>query len=396
MTAITPDLLQPLQSCLTAFRHDLHQHPELGFREQRTAGKIAAALREFGLETHEGVGKTGVVGILRCGSGPAIGLRADMDALPIDETNTFSHASITANAMHACGHDGHSTMLLGAARYLAKTRCFAGTVVFIFQANEEHGLGARAMLEDDFLTRFPVDEVYAIHNLPGVATGTFLTRSGAICCSESLFSIAITAQGGHSSMPHKCVDAILVGSGVVQALQTIASRTLAPGDGSVVSVTDFVTDGLRNVIAGHTLITGDVRARTKDARIQIERSMRQLVDGICQAHGCQAEVSFTTEFVETVNDASATEAAISAATRVSSTVDGNCEPMSFSEDFAWFLQHRPGCLLLLGNGEDGPQGQTLHAAGYDFNDELLTIGAAFWCQLVVQRLSSNTHDQTTK
>lgn len=369
---------------LTVMRQAFHRDPELGFQEVRTKAKVADLLRDLGLEVHEGAG---VIGVLRAGGGNrAIGLRADMDALPITEISTHDYVSQNAGTMHACGHDGHMTMLLGAAETLVKDRDFDGTVVFIFQPNEEHGLGARAMIDEGLLEQFPIDEVYAIHNLPGAAVGQVSTRVGQICASESLFEIEITGQGGHASMPHVGVDAITVGAEMVQALQTIVSRKLAPSAGAVVSVTEFLTDGQRNVLPGHATLKGDVRARLPTDRDNIERFMRQIVNGVAATHGISAKMTFDTEFIETVNAEVPAQAVVTAAKAASLEAIGDRQPMSFSEDFAHFCVAVPGCFMLLGNGETGPHGQPLHSADYDFNDVLLPIGAALWAQLVRDRL----------
>lgn len=252
---------------LTEMRRQFHRRPELGFQEDTTKALVADHLRSLGIEVHEGVG---VVGVLRKGTGNrAIGLRADMDALPILETSTHDYPSETPGVMHACGHDGHMTMLLGAAEKLAQDAAFDGTVVFLFQPNEEHGLGAQAMIDEGVLERFPVDEVYAIHNLPGAPVGQVSTRPGLICSSESLFEITVHGQGGHASMPQVGVDAITVGAELVTALQTIVARKLAPGAGVVVSVTEFVTDGQRNVLPGQAVLKGDVRARAPEDRLAV-------------------------------------------------------------------------------------------------------------------------------
>lgn len=369
---------------LTKLRRDFHMHPELGFQEKRTKARVSELLQSYGIEVHEGVG---VIGILKAGTGNrAIGLRADMDALPITEASTHGYASINPGVMHACGHDGHTTMLLGAAKALAETRDFDGTVVFIFQPNEEHGLGALAMIDEGVLERFPVEEVYAIHNLPGAPTGQVSTRDGLICSSESLFEIAVSGKGGHASMPQTGRDAITIASELVGTLQTIVSRKLAPGAGAVVSVTEFITDGQRNVLPSNATLKGDVRARSPEDRIEIEAIMRQMAQGAAIAHGVSIEVQFNTEFIETINATEPTQAVIRAAQASKLETIGDRQPMSFSEDFAHFCAAKPGCFLLLGNGEDGPNGQPLHSNDYDFNDELLPIGAKFWINLVRDRL----------
>lgn len=369
---------------LAALRRDFHRHPELGFSETRTKAKVAALMRAAGLEVYEGAG---VIGLLRAGNGNrAIGLRADMDALPITETSAHDYVSQVPGVMHACGHDGHMTMLLGAVERLATNPGFDGTVVFLFQPNEEHGLGAQAMIDEGVLARFPVEEIYAIHNLPGAPVGQVSTCEGLIASSESLFEIQITGQGGHASMPQAGRDAITVGAEMVQALQTIVARKLAPGAGAVISVTEFTADGTRNVLPGHATLSGDVRSRSTEDRVEIEQLMRQIVTGVAAAHGVQVEFDFRTEFIETINAPGPTEAVV----RISR--DAGCEtladrqPMSFSEDFAHFAAAVPGCFFLLGNGETGAHGQPLHASDYDFNDDLLEIGADLWVRLVRDRL----------
>lgn len=376
--------MSDFQEKLTKLRRDIHRHPELGFQEQRTKSLVADRLTQLGLEVHVGVG---VVGVLRAGSGNrSIGLRADMDALPIRETSTHDYTSNTPGVMHACGHDGHTTMLLGAAELLSTRPDFDGTVVFLFQPNEEHGLGAQAMISEGVLEDFPMQEVYAIHNLPGAPAGQLSTKSGQICASESLFEIKIQGQGGHASMPHVGVDAITVGAEIVSSLQTIVSRKLAPGAGAVVSVTEFNTDGQRNVLPGTAILKGDVRARIPDDRNSIQRFMQQIVDGMATAHNVQIGMTFNTEFIETINAETPTQAAIDIAQSTGLSTIANRTAMSFSEDFAHFCAAVPGCFLLLGNGETGAHAKPLHASDYDFNDALLSIGAEYWTNLVKARL----------
>ena len=372
------------EQVLTAMRQDFHRHPELGFKETRTKAKIAARLRELGLDVYEGAG---VVGILKAGTGNrAIGLRADIDALPIHETSTHDYVSETPGVMHACGHDGHTTMLLGAAELLSQSQDFDGTIVFLFQPNEEHGLGALAMLDEGVLERFPIEEVYGIHNLPGAPAGQISTRVGQICASENLFEITINGQGGHASMPHVGVDAITVGAEIVLALQTIIARKMPPSSGAVVSVTEFLTNGQRNVLPGQAILKGDARARQPDDRKALEKFMRQIVDGVAAAHGVSAHVSFVTEFIEAINAEAPTKAVVRASKSLGLDTIDNRPPMSFSEDFAHFSAAVPGCFLLLGNGDSGACGQPLHADDYDFNDAILPIGATFWAALAKDRL----------
>ena len=369
---------------LVEIRRDFHRFPELGFKEKRTKDKIIGYLKELGLDVHSGAG---IVGVLRSGEGSkVIGLRADMDALPIRETNTHDYVSNNTGVMHACGHDGHMAMLLGAAHKLSTNANFSGTIVFIFQPNEELGLGAKAMMDEGLLENFPIQEIYGMHNLPGVPTGELLTRSGIICSSESLFEIKIKGMGGHSSMPQLGRDAITIGSEVVQALQTIISRRIGSGSGAVVSVTEFVSNGQRNVLPGETILKGDVRTRRPDDRKKIELFLNQISNGIASAHDIEIEVSFETEFIETINHIKPTEAVLKTAKKSGLKIT-DCKPMSFSEDFAHFSNAVPGCFFLLGNGIDGANNKPLHSSDYDFNDDLLPIGADFWASLAKNCLS---------
>ncbi len=387
MTTITVDDLKYLEAELITFRHDLHRYPELGFEENRTAAKVAEQLDKAGLEVYTGIGGTGIVGVLRRGKGTdSILLRADMDALPIKEQCGHDHGSTHEGVMHACGHDGHTTMLLGGAKFLAETDCFSGTAYFLFQPNEEHGLGARAMLDDGVLDRFPADEVYGIHNLPGAPLGEFSTRVGDITSSETLFEIIIKGQGGHASMPQVGVDSILVGSVLVTALQTIVARKLAPHTGAVVSVTEFITDGARNVLPGKAVLKGDTRARNPEDRARVEHFMRQICNGVAATHDVEIDLNIRTEFVETINSPGPCETAMKAAAGLGLKTIPDRPNMSFSEDFGVFAAARPGCFILMGNGAKGPSGQPLHANNYDFNDDALVIGAAFWSRLVTERL----------
>ncbi len=387
MVDINPKALQSRHQMMVDFRRDLHRNPELGFEETRTATKLAEALRSMDIEVHEGIGGTGVVGVLRTGGGNrVVMLRADMDALPITETSTHGYPSEILGKMHACGHDGHTTMLLGAAHYLSENRPFDGTVIFLFQPNEEHGLGAKAMLKDGLIAQFQPDEVYGIHNLPGAPLGEFSTREGTVCASESQFAFEIFGQGGHASMPQVGVDAILVGSELVQALQNIVARKLAPSSGAVVSVTEFITDGQRNVLPGHAVLKGDTRSFTPDDRAKIEQLMRRIAKGIATAHDVRIEVRFQTEFMETINAAEQVKAAMQAAGGISDLVVPDRARMTFSEDFGCLSDAIPGCFILMGNGTKYPYNQPLHASDYNFNDDALTLGAAFWARLISERL----------
>lgn len=382
-----------LESAMREWRRDFHRFPETGFNEHRTAEKIATMLEDFGLEVHRSFGQTGVVGVLQRGNSTrSVGLRADIDALPINEKNTFDYCSRNEGVMHACGHDGHTSMLLGAAKYLAESSNIDGRVVFIFQPNEEHGLGAAAMIDEGLFDQFNVDSVFAMHNIPGMPLGEFATRAGAITASESLFEIDIKARGGHAALPHMGVDAIVVGSEVVSSLQTIVSRKLNPGLNGVVSVTEFITDGKRNVLPGHARLSGDARALSPQTNETVEKRMREIVSGICMAHGVEGSVKYDTIFPVVINSSEATDAAVQAAVTLAGAerVDRSCEPKLFSEDFAHMAHARPGCYILMGNGTEGTHSRPLHSADYDFNDDALVSGSSLWVTLVEQQLTRAT------
>jgi len=376
---------------MVRWRHHLHRFPETGFNEERTADYVAQVLTLLGLEVHRAIGRTGLVASLTVGHGSgAIGLRADMDALTITEfADGRAHASQHAGRMHACGHDGHMAMLLGAAQLLTQRRDFDGTVRFIFQPAEEHGRGAAAMLADGLLERFPIDEIYGAHNMPGMPTGHILTRPGGIMASEDNFVIRIQGRGGHAARPHMVIDPIVVGAEIVLALQTIVARSVDPGQSAVVSCTEFITDGIRNAIPTHVTIKGDTRSYAPEVQGVLERRMRELCDGICRAHGASCEVEYTHEFAPTVNWPECVPTAVAAATRVvgADRVSDDVSPMMASEDFGAFLRVVPGAFVFIGNGEgDSPGGVPLHNARYDFNDALLPIGARYFAELARVRL----------
>ena len=380
-----------MRETMQAWRHDIHRHPELAFEEHRTADKVAELLTGFGLEVHRSIGNTGVVGVLNKGSSErAIGLRADMDALKILEQNTFEYCSLSDGKMHACGHDGHTAMLLGAAHYLASEGAFDGTVVFIFQPAEEHGDGARAMIDDGLFERFPVDSVFAIHNFPSLATGKFAVRAGSIMAAEDNFEITINGVGCHAAMPHLGKDPIVIGSEIVTAMQSLVSRSLDPLDNAVVSFTEFLTNGTINVIPGQVILKGDTRSLTTAVQDHIESTMERIVSGICAAHGASYEFSYRHNFIPTVNTPDEAEIAANVARIVVGTenVVGDSRPIMGSEDFGYMLQSRPGAYLLLGNGEEGVGGCSLHNPAYDFNDDILSIGADFWVTLVATQLKA--------
>ncbi len=380
-----------LKAEMTTWRHHLHRHPEPGFSENQTALFVAELLKSWGIQVVDKIGKTGVLGILKKGhSDKSIGLRADMDALCIQELNQFSHRSQHENIMHACGHDGHTCMLLGAARKLAHDGEFDGTVYFIFQPAEEHGKGALAMIEDGLFERYQIDEIYGLHNLPGLDSGHFAIRAGAIMASESNFEIQIRGKGGHAATPHSGVDTLLLGSQIVVALQSIVSRNLSTLDQpAVVSVTEFITDGTVNVIPSNVTLKGDCRCFDDEAVALIESCMRRIVQGLCAAAGAEHELLFNTNFPATVNNPVQTDKAIMAARQAlgKDRVNGNCAPFTISEDFANMLRVRPGCYALLGNGGKHESGCALHNPYYDFNDDILADGAAYWVQLVENQLA---------
>jgi len=374
---------------MQGWRHDIHRHPELAFEENRTSQLVVQLLTEFGVEVHTGIGNTGVVGILKKGtSNRCIGLRADMDALKIQEDNTFEYKSVFDGKMHACGHDGHTAMLLGAAKLLSGDIEFDGTVVFIFQPAEEHGEGARAMIDDGLFERFPVDAVYAIHNFPSLAVGKFAVRAGSIMAAEDNFEITINGEGCHAAMPHLGKDPIVVGAQIVTAMQSLVSRSLNPMEHAVVSFTEFVTNGTVNVVPGQVVLKGDTRSLTPEVQVMIEATMSKIVGGVCAAYGVDYEFSYIRNFVPTINTANeASIAAKVAATVVGdNNVVGDSRAVMTSEDFGYMLQEKPGAYLLLGNGEKGIGGCSLHNPAYDFNDEILCIGADFWVALVQSEL----------
>ena len=376
--------LAELETRMTQWRHDLHRHPEFGFEESRTAAFVAETLRGFGLEVAEGVGGTGVVGTLKRGtSNRAIGLRADMDALRITEATGAEYASQHEGLMHACGHDGHTAMLLGAAQLLAEEGGFDGTVRFIFQPAEEWGQGATAMLDDGLLERFPFDEVYGLHNMPGLPIGMIETRAGAIMSAEDIFEITLSGQGGHASRPDWGREAMVPACALVLELQTIVARRLSPSDIAVVSVTEISTDGTRNALPSEARILGDCRSFNPDVSSKIEAEMRRICEGIAHAHGVQAQVEYRREFVPTINDAELAATMLNAATPISTTCAPRADPMTGSEDFARFLTHVPGCFAFIGNGEDCAP---LHSPRYDFNDAALLHGAQTHVAITRERL----------
>jgi len=373
---------------LTGWRRDLHAHPEIAFEEHRTSAFVAQTLESFGIEVHRGLAKTGVVGRLQAGTGNrAIALRADMDALPMDEHNQFDHRSTVGGMMHACGHDGHTTMLLGAAKYLAETKGFDGTVYFVFQPAEEAEGGGEVMVEEGLFEQFPAEAVFGLHNWPGMPTGQFAIAAGPMMAAFDVFDLKITGRGSHGAMPHQGVDAIVTAAQVVSALQTIASRNTDPLDAVVVSVTQIHGGDAYNIIPDSVVLKGTVRTFKDSVRDSVEPAMRRIAKGICAAAGGTMELTYHRRYPATVNNADETELALAAAAAVvgDTNIERHPTPSMGSEDFAYMLRARPGCYVWLGNGM-AEGGCMLHNPGYDFNDDVLPIGASYWATLVEQVL----------
>ena len=374
-----------LAADITEWRRDIHEHPEILFDTHRTSALVAEKLREFGCdEVAEGIGRTGVVGVIRgrdTGSGRVIGLRADMDALPMTEITGLSYASKTPGAMHACGHDGHTAMLLGAARYLAETRNFDGTAVVIFQPAEEGGGGGREMVEDGMMERFGIQEVYGMHNHPGLPVGDFFVRPGPMMAAADHLTIKVRGLGGHAAQPHVTIDPVVAASQIVLALQTIVSRTVDPLKSAVVSITSFHTDGHAfNVIPEQVELRGTVRTLDPAVQDLIEARIPILAEGIAAAHGATAEVVYQRNYPVTSNAAREADFAARVAASVvgENRVDKNPAPMMGAEDFSFMLNARPGAFVFVGNGDSAK----LHHPAYDFNDELIPVGCSYWAKLV--------------
>lgn len=358
---------------LIAFRRDIHAHPELAYSEHRTAARIAAALREIGLEVHEGIGGTGVVGVLRVGEGQrSLGLRADMDALPIDEQTNLPYASTHPGCFHGCGHDGHVAMLLGAARVLAADPQFSGTVNFIFQPAEEGEGGARAMIEDGLFDRFPCDRIYALHNWPALPAGTVQTRPGAIMGAADKFRIRLTGKGGHAGVPQDTPDTLLAAASLVQQLNTVVARAVPASAAAVLSVTEIHGGHAHNVIPAEAMVGGTVRSFDPAVQDRIEERMRQILAGIAASFEVGAELNYDRYYPATINDPKAAADALEVAATVASASLAP-EPAATSEDFSFMLQHRPGAYIWLGQGSP-EKAAPLHNPGYDFNDAIMETG----------------------
>ena len=390
MTRYTPDQLAADLADLTAIRRDIHRHPETAFEEERTSQIVADKLTSWGIEVHRGLAKTGVVGTLK-GNRPGqktIGLRADMDALHLQEKNDFAHASVHANKMHACGHDGHTTMLLGAARHLAAAPDFAGTVHFIFQPAEEGLGGARVMIEEGLFEKFPCDTVYGMHNMPGFPVGQFAIRTGPMLAASDSWEVTFKGTGGHGAMPERGTDPTFVAAQFIVAVQAIVGRNVASNQSAVLSVGHIAagTHGSPNVIPSEVLIRGTARSFSPAVRSLLERRLAEVAAGIAQAGGCEAVSKYFRRYPPLVNAAEQTAIAVQAAAMTvgAENVESNVTPISGAEDFAFMLEKKPGAYIMIGNGGDEqPRGcHHVHTPLYDFNDKILTMGAAYWLNLV--------------
>ena len=394
------NLIDPIvraASAIAAIRRDIHAHPELCFQEQRTADVVAARLTEWGIPVHRGLGTTGVVGVVKAGTSQrAIGLRADMDALPMQEFNTFAHASQHAGKMHACGHDGHTAMLLAAAQYLSTQRNFDGTVYLIFQPAEEGGGGAREMIKDGLFERFPMDAVFGMHNWPGMAVGQFAVSAGPVMASSNEFRITIRGKGGHAALPHTGLDPVPVACQLVQGLQTIVSRNKKPIEAGVISVTMIHAGEATNVIPDSCEIQGTVRTFTLELLDMMEARMQEMAQHTAAAFGMQCEFEFRRNYPPTINAAAEAEFARSVMHGlVGPDAVLTQEPTMGAEDFSYMLQAKPGAYVFIGNGDGahrsighGVGPCTLHNPSYDFNDDLIPLGATYWVRLVESWLAA--------
>jgi len=388
---ILPEILESTPS-IAEIRRNIHAHPELRFEEKRTADLVAQALSSWGIVIHQGLGKTGVVGRLdgELGPGKMIGLRADMDALPLQEKNTFAHASQNPGKMHACGHDGHTAMLLGAAQYLSNHRDFKGTVIFIFQPAEEGGAGAQEMIEDGLFEQFPCDAVFGMHNWPGLEEGHFGVVSGPMMASSNEFVIDIQGKGGHAALPHNSADPIMAGIQIAQALQTIITRNKRPVDAAVISITQFHAGETSNVIPDTAMLGGTVRTFTLEVLDLIETRMHEIANQVASAFDCKANLTFKRNYPPLINDEQQTEFAAQVMKELvgNERVNTRIDPTMGAEDFAFMLLKKPGCYVFLGNG-DGDHRATGHGMGpchlhnpsYDFNDQIIPVGVNYWVRL---------------
>jgi amidohydrolase len=378
-----------LQDEITSWRHDLHAHPELQYDVHRTAGAVSEKLKSFGCDdVVTGIGRTGVVGVIRGrkpGGAKVIGMRADMDALPIEESTGVAYKSTVPGKMHACGHDGHTAMLLGAAKYLAETRNFAGTAVVIFQPAEEGGAGARAMMDDGLFDRFGIEEVFGMHNYPGMPIGQFAIRPGPMMASSDTISVDIEGVGGHAARPHFAVDTVLVGAQIVNQLQSVVSRNVDPLHAAVISICMFQAGLADNVIPQHAKLRGTARSLSPKVRDLLQKRVREVIEGTARAYGAKAELTYTTGYPVLVNEERKTAFAAAVAREVAGKdkVNTDCAPLMGAEDFAFMLQERPGAFIYIGNGNSAQ----LHNPAYDFNDEAIPAGTSYWVRLAETALA---------
>ena len=377
---------------LADIRHDIHAHPELGFTEQRTSNLVAAKLESWGIEVHRGLAKTGLVGVIkghRTSSGRAIGLRADMDCLPMHELGNMPYKSVNPGCMHACGHDGHTTMLLGAGRYLSETRNFDGTAYLIFQPAEEGGGGGRVMIEDGLFERFPADEIYALHNWPSLPPGKIAVRPGPVMAATDEIKITVKGQGGHAAMPHLAVDPVVISAHIITALQTIASRNVSPVDAVVVSLCSMQTSqvGANNVIPDAVKLCGTIRSFRPETRDLAEKRVKEIVAGVANAMGGSAQIEYRRNYPATVNTEREARFAAQVGNRIfgAENVITDADPTMGGEDFSYMLQVRPGAYVFLGQG-GGPMSCFLHNPNYDFNDDVIPMGAGYLAALVEESL----------
>lgn len=388
---VITDLMHELVPKITAIRRDIHAHPELAFQEHRTSDIVAAHLRKIGVEVTRGLAGTGVVGKLTVGrNSRAIGLRADMDALPITELNTFDHRSQTAGCMHACGHDGHIAMLLGAAELLAASahnHNFDGTVYLIFQPAEEHEGGGLRMVEEGLFDRFPMQTVFGLHNWPGLPAGQMSVMAGPVMAGADRFAITLTGQGGHAAMPHQAKDVVVAGAALVQALQTLVSRSTEPLEPAVLSVTRFHAGHADNVLADEALLGGTVRTFGSAQQSVMMQGMERICAGIGQTYDVDVDLVFERGYPPTINSSAEADLCRAAASRVmgAENVRGDLKPSMGAEDFAYLLRERPGCYVWLGSGAATP-GAMLHGSRFDFNDDIINLGIRYWVALVEQAL----------
>ena len=380
--------LEDLQKEMQTWRRDIHAHPEIAFEEHRTAQIVAEKLESFGIEVEIGIAGTGVVGTLKKGTGNrSIGLRADLDALLINEANEFEHKSKNPGKMHACGHDGHTVMLLGAAKYLAEQGNFDGTVNFIFQPAEENEGGGKAMIDDGLFEKYPVESVYGMHNIPGMPVASFAIKPGPIMAAFDVFNVKIVGKGGHAAMPQTTIDPIIIGTKIIDAYQSIISRYIDPQEPAVLSVTQFHAGDAYNVIPNDIKIKGCTRCFSPKVQKQLEEQMHQITKSMCEAYGASYEFEYEHRYPATINSEEETEIAGKVAQKVVGEDRVNLSPTAGmgSEDFAYMLQEKPGSYIWIGNG-DGEGSCMVHNPGYDFNDEILPIGATYWVKMAEEIL----------